>query len=74
MTQRNRDHLKEENFKLKKKNRERETVKWKMMKDELIEITKIYYKPCYEKKPTETQTELLSILKMHLNYNLQENL
>lgn len=42
-----------------------------MMKDEFIEITKIYYKPCYEKTPTETQTKLLSILKMHLNYNLQ---
>lgn len=51
MTQRNRDHLKEENFKLKKKNREREKVKWKMMKDEFIEITKIYYKPCYKKNP-----------------------
>lgn len=22
-----------------------------MMKDKFIEITKIYYKPCYEKKP-----------------------
>lgn len=51
LTQRNTGHLKEENFKLKKKNREREKVKWKMMKDKFIEITKIYYKPCYEKKP-----------------------